>query len=179
MKIVSGSPSESKHAKRYNNTVSFLANHPLQNKNILNLGPTNPLSDLLREKNYAITDTAINQDLDLDYDVVKSNAYDAVVAFEILEHMVSPFPLLQSISAKQLVITVPLSLWFAKAYWNEKDPYDRHYHEFEPKQIRMLLEKSGWKIIEEKMYTSPAKKIGFRPILRYFTPRHYFAYCER
>jgi len=151
----------------------------LKSSKILNLGPNNPLSELLEKEGYSISNTKKNQDLDLEYDVVKNTEFEAVVGFEILEHMVSPFPLLNSIAAKKLVLSVPLSLWFSSAYWNENDPYDRHYHEFEPRQLKMLLNKAGWKVVKEEKHANPAKKIGIRPILRLFTPRHYFVYCER
>jgi len=167
------------HSKRFQETIHFMKDLDLKSSRILNLGPNNPLSELLVKEGYSVTNTQKNQDLDLDYEVVKNSDFDTVVGFEILEHMVSPFPLLKSISAKKLVISVPLSLWFATAYWNENDPYDRHYHEFEPRQLKMLLNKAGWKIMKEVKHTNPTKKIGFRPILRKFTPRHYFVYCER
>lgn len=167
------------HVKRFHKTLEFMADLDLKSSKILNLGPKNPLSDFLEENGYDITNTNEGQDLDFDFEIVKDQSFDVVIGFEILEHLVSPFPLLHSISAKRLVLSVPLSLWFSKAYWNEYDIYDRHYHEFEPKQLEMLLNKAGWEIIKEKKYTSPSKKIGIRPLLRWFTPRHYFVYCER
>ncbi len=156
-----------------------MADLDLKSASILNLGPDNPLSDLLIANGYSVTNTAPGLDLDLDYDVVKDGTYSAVIGFEILEHLVSPFPLLQHIAGNKLVLSVPLSLWFAPAYWNESDPYDRHYHEFEPRQLKMLLEKAGWKVKKEAKFTNPSGKIGLRPILRAITPRHYFVYCER
>ena len=179
MKEIS-SDSYLKHAsKRFQTTIAFMSDLDLKSANILNLGPSNPLSDLLRKEGYNITDTAVNQDLDLEYEIVKDSKFDAVVGFEILEHMVSPFPLLKSIACSKLVISVPLLLWFASAYWNENDPYDRHYHEFEPRQLKMLLNKAGWNIVKEEKHISAVNKIGIRPLLRQFTPRHYFVYCER
>ena len=167
------------HSKRFQNTLEFMADLDLKSMKILNLGPKNPLSDLLEDNGYQITNTKINQDLDFDFEIVKDKQFDVVVGFEIIEHLVSPFPLLNSISADKLILSVPLSLWFANAYWNENDPYDRHYHEFEPKQLKMLLNKANWKIIKEQKYISTSFKIGVRPFLRMFTPRHYIVYCER
>ncbi|MDF1698478.1 MAG: hypothetical protein P1U56_21685 [Saprospiraceae bacterium] len=170
---------EHRHARRFNKTVEFMEDLDLKSMKILNLGPDNPLTDQLVRNGYSITNTEVNLDLDLDYEVVKDPSYGAVVAFEIFEHMVSPFPLLKAIAADKLVISVPLSLWFAKAYWNENDPYDRHYHEFEPRQLKMLLNKANWKIVKEEKVNGHGLKFGIRPILRLFTPRHYFVYCER
>jgi len=167
------------HARRFQLTLDFMADLDLKSARILNLGPDNPLSARLTSEGYDITNTPVGLDLDLEYDIVKDPAFDAVVGFEILEHMVSPFPLLQAIAAKKLVLSVPLRLWFASAYWNEADPYDRHYHEFEPRQLEMLLNKAGWKIVKEAKHVNKSKKIGIRPLLRRITPRYYFVYCER
>lgn len=43
----------------------------------------------------------------------------------------------------------------------------------------MLLNKANWKIIKEEKHVSAKFKIGVRPLLRFFSPRHYFVYCER
>ena len=136
------------------------------------------MSSLLKEKGFEVTNTTIENDLDLDYDIVKQN-FDVVTAFEILEHLVSPFPLLKSITAPKLIISIPMPLWFAKTYWNEDDPYDRHYHEFEPKQLEMVLNKAGWKIVKSKKWKAYDSKIGIRPILRRFTYKYFIVYCER
>tara|TARA_B110001452_G_scaffold132966_1_gene110544 strand:+ start:1307 stop:1858 length:552 start_codon:yes stop_codon:yes gene_type:complete len=168
-----------RHMKRFQNTLKFMNDLDIKSSKILNLGPRNPLSDILKKNDYDIIDTGVNQDLDFDYEIVKDKQFDVVIGFEILEHMVSPFPLLTSISANKLVLSVPLSLWFASAYWNENDPFDRHYHEFEPKQLKMLLNKANWKIVKEEKHVSAQFKIGVRPLLRFLSPRHYFVYCER
>lgn len=166
-------------AERFKKTLDFIDDKIDIADNILDLGPTNPLSELMKEKGHKVQNTNNNQDLDLDYEIVSSPEFSVVTAFEILEHLVSPFPLLKSIKANKLVASVPLRLWFSTAYWNPSDPFDRHYHEFEPRQFQMLLEKAGWKIISSEKWTDPVRKIGFRPILRSFTPRHYIVYCER
>jgi hypothetical protein len=86
---------------------------------------------------------------------------------------------LSDIKANKLVASVPLKLWFASAYRSKTDLRDRHYHEFEDWQFDWLLEKAGWKIVKREKFTNPVKKIGFRPILRRFTPRYYLIYAER
>lgn len=167
------------HKRRFLKTIQFMEGLDLKGKKILNLGPDNPLSQMLVKEGYDIVNTAIGQDLDLDFEIVKDPAYDVVVAFEILEHMVSPFPLLRAIEGKQLVISVPLALWFSTAYWDESDPYNCHYHEFESRQMKMLLNKAGWDVKQEAKQTSPGGGLGFRPLLRMITPRHYYVYAER
>ena len=164
--------------KRYDRTLAFLSKTAPAPKSFLDLGLDNPFSVIMREKGYQVMNTT-GQDLDLDFEVVKNKDVDAVTAFEILEHLVSPFPLLRAIEAPQLIASVPLKLWFRDAYWSDKDPWDRHYHEFEPRQFDMLLDKAGWKIDYSEQWTSPTKDIGFRPLLRYFTPRYYIVSCSR
>jgi hypothetical protein len=110
---------------------------------------------------------------------VQVNDYDVTTAFEIFEHLVSPFKVLKDMRSKKLIASVPLKLWFASAYRSKTDQWDRHYHEFEEWQFDWLLEKAGWTIKKTEKFTNPVKKFGFRPILRYFTPRYYLVYAER
>jgi hypothetical protein len=164
--------------KRYKYTFNFLQQFVNRDDKILDLGVTNPFSEILRDRGFQITNTR-GEDLDLDTNAVKSEEYDVVTAFEIFEHMVSPFRVLQDIRAKKLVASVPLKLWFASAYRSKTDDWDRHYHEFEDWQFDWLLEKAGWIIKKREKFTHPVRKVGIRPILRRFTPRYYLIYAER
>ncbi|MBT5363102.1 MAG: methyltransferase [Candidatus Marinimicrobia bacterium] len=167
------------HELRFHKSFNFLKKIIQPTKRILDLGPENPLSILIRNNGYEIENTPDNLDLDLNYKIVKNKNYDVITAFEILEHLVSPFPLLKNIQAQELIVSVPLKLWFANAYWNENDPFDCHYHEFESRQLEMLLNKANWEIIKSEKWISPSNKIGFRPLIRKFTPRYYIVYCRR
>ncbi|RMA57130.1 methyltransferase domain-containing protein [Ulvibacter antarcticus] len=164
--------------KRYRHTIQFLEQVIKRDEKILDLGVSNPFSELMTDKGYQVTNT-LGEDLDLDVDIVKQGEYDVVTAFEIFEHLVSPFNVLKDIKANKLVASVPLKLWFASAYRSKTDERDRHYHEFEDWQFDWLLEKAGWRIKKREKFTNPVKKIGFRPILRRFTPRYYLVYAER
>lgn len=166
-------------SRRYDKTLSFLEKHAQQSSNILDLGIDNPFSQLMRDKGHTVSNTGMNQDLDLEYDQVKDGQYDMLTAFEIFEHMVAPFNLLREVKAPKLMASIPLKLWFADAYWNENDEWDRHYHEFEPRQFDMLLNKAGWKIVDSEKWKSPSGKMGIRPLLRSITDRYYIVYCER
>ena len=126
-----------------------------------------------------IVENTNGDDLDLFPINHKTENFDAITAFEILEHLISPFQLLKNIKCKRLYATVPLSLWYSKAYRNYNDIRDSHFHEFEDWQFRLLLEKTGWKIIEEKKFTNPVKKIGIRPFFRLFTYRYMIIYAEK
>ena len=164
--------------KRYKHTLDFLKNHITTSDKILDLGVENPFSEILKINNYNVTNTK-GEDLDLDTEAVLSEDFDVVTAFEIFEHLVSPFNVLKDIKATKLVASVPLKLWFSSAYKSKTDPWDRHYHEFEDWQFDWLLEKAGWKIKAREKFTNPVKKIGIRPILRRITPRYYLVYAER
>lgn len=164
--------------KRYKHTLDFINQVLNKEDKILDLGVENPFSKILTSEGYHITNTK-GEDLDFDTSAVQSGDYSVVTAFEILEHLVSPFPLLRNIKAKKLVVSIPLRLWFSSAYRSKTDPWDRHYHEFEDWQFDWLLEKSGWTIKKRLKFTNPVKKIGFRPLFRQFTPRYYLVYAER
>lgn len=164
--------------KRFKRTLEFLKNHVDPNDSILDLGVENPLSNLLKSEGYNVKNTS-GVDLDLDTSEIEQSDAAVVTAFEIFEHLLSPFTVLKSIKADKLVASIPLKLWFSPAYRSKTDMWDRHYHEFEDWQFDWLLEKTGWKIIATDKWTNPTKKIGIRPILRRFTPRYYIVYAER
>ena len=164
--------------KRYQHTLDFMRKVLPSPATILDLGVRNPFSEIMEQNGYTVINTE-GEDLDLLPELVKKYNVDVVTAFEIFEHLIAPFNVLREIEATKLVTTIPLNLWFAKAYRNKTDLWDRHYHEFEDWQFDWLLEKSGWEIISRKKWTNPAKKIGLRPILRLFTPRYYIVYAKR
>lgn len=168
----------SHHNKRYNHTIEFLQKVLPAPATILDLGTRNVFSEIMEQHGYTVYNTE-GEDLDVLPEVVKKYKVDAVTAFEIFEHLLAPFNVLQTIESTKLIATIPLDLWFAKAYRSKTEEWDRHYHEFEDWQFDWLLEKSGWNIKETQKWTSPVNKIGFRPILRKFTPRYYAVYAER
>lgn len=164
--------------KRYQVTLDFLNKHIHKSSKILDLGEENPLSKEMKSIGYNVTNTK-GEDLDLNISNILNSDAEVVTAFEIFEHLISPFTVLTSIKTKKLVASVPLNLWFASAYQSKTDMRDRHFHEFEDWQFDWLLEKAGWKIVDRQKWTNPTKKIGIRPLLRWFTPRYYIVYAER
>ena len=168
----------SHHNKRYNHTIEFLQKVLPAPAIILDLGTRNDFSEIMEKNGYTVFNTE-GEDLDLLPETVKKFNVDAVTAFEIFEHLLAPLNVLRAIESTKLITTIPLNLWFAKAYRSKTEEWDRHYHEFEDWQFDWLLEKSGWKIKKTEKWTSPVKKIGFRPILRQFVPRYYATYSEK
>ena len=164
--------------KRYRHTLAFLQKHIDTSETIMDLGVENPFSEIMKSNGYSVTNT-VGEDLDIDFERVAQSDANVVTAFEIFEHLIAPFNVLKEIKADKLVASIPMRLWFAPAYRSKTDPWDRHYHEFEDWQFDWLLEKAGWTIKDSSKWTNPSKKIGLRPILRYFTNRYYIVYAER
>ena len=164
--------------KRYKHTIQFLQKHISTSERILDLGVKNPFSEIMAKQGYTVENTK-GEDLDIDVSAILNSDAEVVTAFEIFEHLLSPFTVLKSIKSKKLIASIPLRLWFSPAYRSKTDMRDRHFHEFEDWQFDWLLEKSGWKIEAREKWTNPTKKIGIRPILRWFTPRYYIIYAER
>lgn len=164
--------------KRYKHTLAFLQEVVTTEEKILDLGISNPFSEILINLNYSVTNTQ-GEDLDVNTSVVKTENFDVITAFQILEHLVAPFNVLKDIKAKKLLASVPLKLWYASAYKSKTNEWDRHYHEFEDWQFDWLLEKAGWQIMKKEKFTNPVNKIGLRPFLRRFSPRYYLVYAER
>lgn len=164
--------------KRFKHTLEFLQKHIAPSEVILDLGVENPFSKIMTENGYQVKNTK-GEDLDFDQSTLVNEKYTVVTAFEIFEHLLNPFTVLQNIKSDKILISIPLRLWFSSAYKSKTDVWDRHYHEFEDWQLDWLLEKTGFKIIDSIKFTHPTNKIGFRPILRYFTNRYYLVYAEK
>ena len=164
--------------KRFRITLAFLKKHISTDEPILDLGVPNPFSKIMKDNKYNVRNTN-GEDIDTDQRALKKEAYSVVTAFEIFEHLLNPYTILENVLCDKVLISVPMRLWFSSAYKSKTDKWDRHYHEFEDWQLDWLLEKTGFKIIDSVQFTHPVKKIGFRPIFRFFTPRYYLVYAER
>ena len=165
-------------SKRFNITLDFLKKHISTNETILDLGVPNPFSKIMLANDYTVKNTN-GEDLDNNQSTLQNKDYSVVTAFEIFEHLLNPYTILENVKCDKILISIPMRLWFSSAYRSKTDKWDRHYHEFEDWQLDWLLEKTGFKIIDRVKFTHPVKKIGFRPLLRFFTPRYYLVYAER
>lgn len=165
-------------SKRFNITLDFLKKHISTDETILDLGVPNPFSKIMNDNGYTTKNTK-GEDLDNDQSTLQNEVYAVVTAFEIFEHLLNPYTILENVKCDKILISIPMRLWFSSAYRSKTDMWDRHYHEFEDWQLDWLLEKTGFKIVDSVKFTHPVKKIGFRPLLRYFTNRYYLVYAER
>ncbi|TPD69964.1 methyltransferase domain-containing protein [Flavobacterium microcysteis] len=164
--------------KRFKHTLDFLNKHINSSETILDLGVENPFSKIMKENGFQVINTT-GEDLDNNQTALKSQQYTVTTAFEIFEHLLNPYTVLQNIKSDKLFISIPLRLWFSPAYRSKTDMWDRHYHEFEDWQLDWLLEKTGWKILDRQKWANPVKKFGIRPLLRRFTNRYYIVYAEK
>ena len=165
-------------SKRFNITLDFLKKHIKTSETIFDLGITNPFSKIMEHNGFQVINTN-GEDLDNDQTALQTNNYEVFTAFEIFEHLLNPYTVLQNVKCNKVLISIPLRLWFQSAYKSKTDKWDRHYHEFEDWQLNWLLEKTGFKIIDAVKFTHPVKKLGFRPLLRWFIPRYYLVYAEK
>lgn len=94
--------------KRFKHTIQFLKSHISIQSKILDLGVENPFSDIMKQEGFKVSNT-LGEDLDIDTSTVFNSKANVITAFEIFEHLLSPFTVLKSIKATKLVASVPLS----------------------------------------------------------------------
>jgi hypothetical protein len=164
--------------RRFRITLEFLKKHIKTSETILDLGVPNPFSKIMTENDYVVKNTK-GEDLDNNQSELQNEEYSVFTAFEIFEHLLNPYTILENVKCDKILVSIPMRLWFSSAYRSKTDKWDRHYHEFEDWQLDWLLEKTGFKIIDSVKFSHPVKKIGFRPLLRFFTPRYYLVYAEK
>ena len=164
--------------RRFKRTIDFIQGSEDIPTRILDLGSPNALSERLGQEGFEM-ENAFGVDFDLHPEIIAKEGFDAVTIFEVLEHLINPMGILKEIKAPKLYASIPMRLWFAKAYRNKNDEWDQHYHEFEDWQFDWLLKKSGWEVVRSEKWTNPALVPGIRPILRTLTPRYYIVEAVR
>jgi len=117
----------------------------------------NPFSKIMVENGYTVLNTT-GEDLDTNQHALDTQKYTVFTAFEIFEHLLNPYTVLEHVHCDKLVLSIPLRLWFSSAYRSKTDPWDRHYHEFEDWQLDRLFEKTGWKIVDRQKFTHPVQE---------------------
>ena len=136
-------------------------------QNILDIGERNLLTDNLESK-YDITIDSTSGDLDTDFSI-PNKLYDVIIYSHTIEHQFNPLYTLLRIKRVLrrngvLYILVPSR---GKLLWDKG-----HYHEIDDYRMRILLKRSGFKVISRgrqkqirdwKFYLT-----GIRPLLRLF-----------
>ena len=145
---------------------------------VLDLGTRNSFSEMMEGKGLKVINTT---GIDLDDFPESVNQYesDVVTAFEIFEHLLNPLSVLRQFKAKKMYASIPLTIWFDKAYRNKANIWDQHFHEFEDWQFDWLLEKAGWEIVRREKWNGPLLTPGIRPLMRWFLMRYYIVEAVR
>jgi len=157
--------------------VNSFMHDKIISQHIFDLGHKNTLSF------YMGSDHVMNNSPDTDFhkclDEVKilSGRVSVTTSFEVFEHLLNPLETLKAIKSRYLICTVPLNVWFSKAYWG-KNKFDRHFHEFEERQFLWLLDEAGWEV-ERKGKWKIQHAIGIRPFLRLFFPSYLWVIAKR
>ena len=179
LQVLKKKEAELSKSRRYKKTLNFIQNSQNTPKTLFDIGTPNELGAFLYSNGFTVINTE-KIDLDIHPEAVQpSHQADAATAFEIFEHLINPMGVLQNITCDHLFASIPLRLWFSKAYRNRNNEWDQHYHEFEDWQFDWLLAKSGWSVIRREKWTNPPLVPGIRPLLRLFTPRYYIVEAKR
>ena len=81
--------------KRFKHTFEFLKAHIKTSETILDLGVVNPFTTIMQEHGYKVENTK-GEDLDIDSSAILNSDANVLTAFEIFEHLLSPFIVLKS-----------------------------------------------------------------------------------
>jgi len=164
---------------RIERVMDFMLKYVPVSSRILDLGTASDMSNLMKENGYAVINTN-GENLDKEYNHLSNLDVDTVSAFQIFEHMLAPYNILNTLQYDYLIASVPLRVWFRGAWKDNLDPWGRHYHEFEVWQFQMLLERTGWDIIKSEIWKIPVSlTLGPRFWLRFITPTYYIVYCQK
>ena len=145
---------------------------------LYDLGRITELSTLMNKTNVVLNNF---QDVDFDVDQREistlSESVQLTTSFEVFEHLLNPYAVLKAIKSEELLCSVPLRVWFSRAYWRS-DKRDRHFHEFERRQFLWLLDATGWDVLDSGVWYI-GQGIGIRPFLRLFFPSYFWVHAKR
>ena len=98
-------------SKRFNITLAFLQKHIKTSETIFDLGVPNPFSKIMEANGYSVINTN-GEDLDKNQTALQKETYDVFTGFEIFEHLLNPYTILENVTCGKLLISIPLRLWF-------------------------------------------------------------------
>ena len=90
-------------SKRFKLTLEFVKKHIDKSETILDLGVDNPLSKIMKEEGFDVKNTN-GEDLDKDQSIFGTQETTVVTAFEIFEHLLNPYYILEAIKSEKLFI---------------------------------------------------------------------------
>lgn len=157
-------------------TISLIRKYFDKEKSgVLDIGERNYLTVLI-ESEFDISVDNTSGDLDEELDCPKM-IYDIVHYNNVIEHQFNPlFTLLEikKVLSKDgiLILGCPV-----KPHWITWCPC--HYHEFDLYRIHKLIERAGYRIVEEKRFYRSVNLFGIRPLLGSFFKRQYLAVLKK
>ena len=165
--------------RRHRKTLKLVERFIPKHSQIYDLGKENPMSKIMNNDGYFVSNNTNEVDFNkCQKEIIKlSKAHKYTTSFEVFEHILNLYAVLNAIKSDYMLCTVPLKVFFSNAYWG-KDKHDQHYHEFEQRQFLWILEETGWEVIEKGTWTF-TDKIGLRPIFRLFFPSYIYVYLKR
>ena len=90
-------------SKRFNITLDFLKKHIKTSETIFDLGVPNPFSKIMVDNGYSVINTK-GEDIDNDQSALQEENYDVFTGFEIFEHLLNPYTVLQNVKADKILI---------------------------------------------------------------------------
>jgi hypothetical protein len=163
---------------RWNKTLDRLELYLPSRSRCLDLGPENPLGGMIARACDCRVENTAWVDLDLPYWHRNFHGpYDAVFAFEVLEHLFNPLGAL--LQAKSLLsehgsiyVTHPRRPSFLSTRG--------HFHELDAFRWEELVKRAGLRIVREETFRHvPTWFTGVRPLLRWAVGRVYFAQLRK
>ena len=95
--------------KRFKHTLGFLQKHISTSETIFDLGVPNPFSKIMEAKGYIVKNTT-GEDIDNNQTALQNEKYTVFTAFEIFEHLLNPYTILENVKCDKLLISIPLRL---------------------------------------------------------------------
>ena len=92
-------------SKRFNITLDFLKKHISHQETIFDLGVPNPFSKIMIENGYTVINSK-GEDLDTDQSLLQKETYTVFTAFEIFEHLLNPYTVLENVTADKILISL-------------------------------------------------------------------------
>jgi SAM-dependent methyltransferase len=152
--------------RRVKQTIDYLDKQGLKGR-IADCGENNPMKEAI-ESHFKIKIDSLDWDFNRENTITEK--YDAILCFEVLEHVFNPLLFLEQLKKMLadggiIYLSTPYQYpQFLKAI--------HHYHEIPADRIIWLYKEAGLKILDRVKVTIAGSwynhLLGFRPVLRYF-----------
>ena len=141
---------------RYEHTTRFVGK---LSGDVLDCGEPNLLKEMLEKAN-GIRITNTTGDLDV---TPPAGSYDAVLAFEVIEHLMNPLSFLTNVRNVlkpngSLFLSTPINK--PKFLWRSD-----HFHEFDEYRLKVLIDRAGFRVVRKEIRRF-YRLNGIRPLIR-------------